>query len=287
MLRRMWVAAAVAAGLGFGGTASAGEEAVQLGRFKPTAGGFAGAVQSAAATDEANRPAGDIELVHGGHRGYYGGYRGYYGGYRGFYGGYHGFYGYPRYGYGFYGFPGYGLGFSYYSPRFAISIGGFPSFYGYGGYGYPRYYSSYYYGYSAPYYASSVVAYPSVSYVYPASYSTTIYPTVGTTVAAPTTSVTTTTSQSQSTTTTYPGTTIVPATTTVTPQTVPAPMPSGTSSYRYDGGPTAPVPLPAPDQPGTTIPPQKIDPVGGSTALPISRPAAKPAYKYPAYGEKK
>jgi hypothetical protein len=69
------------------------------------------------------------------------------------------------------------------------------------------------------------------------------------------------------------------------PQAIPAPTPSGT--FRYDGGPTTPVPMPTADPPGAT-PPKKADAPGDQPAavIPISLPGKKP-FKYPAYGDKR
>jgi hypothetical protein len=62
-----------------------------------------------------------------------------------------------------------------------------------------------------------------------------------------------------------------------------ATTPNGT--FRYDGGPSAPVPMPTPD---ATPAPKTIEPAQEQpTSIPISLPARKPAYKYPAYGDKK
>ncbi len=288
MFRRILASAALAAGFALGGSAAAGDDTVQLGRYKPAPGGFAGAVKSAADDEAAKDTAGDTELVHGrryGGWGYYGGHRGYYRGFSsfsigfstGYWPGYYGWGGYgwgwPRYGYGW-GWPGYGFGYAgYYRPGFAISIYSAPRVY------YPAYY------------ASSVVSYPVYSYGY--SY----YPgdlcLTGGTVAstyAPSVSLGATTASGP---TTVPtpmpgnGTTTaqrLPPPTPVgqrVPQTLPAPTPSGT--FQYDGGPATPVPMPAAD------PPKTIEPAGDQPAasVSISLPARKPAHKYPAYGDKK
>jgi len=171
----------------------------------------------------------DTELVrgfHGGgyHGGWHGGYRGYggyYGGYRGYYGGYRGYYGGYGYGRGYYG--GYGYG-GYYRPYY----GGY-----YGGY-YP--YSSVYYQpyYSTPYYSSYY--YPCIGQnaatvtLAQANYSAPQY-------AAP---------QSYSTQQQNYG---------PVPYSEAVPSPGGNSTYPYNGGPSSPIPLPAPNpvQPGQKI----------------------------------
>ena len=72
MFRRLLTAAAVAAGFGLGSVAAAADDTVRLGRFQPAAGGFAGAVKSAAAAEPTDDAANDTELVR--HRGgFYGG----------------------------------------------------------------------------------------------------------------------------------------------------------------------------------------------------------------------
>jgi hypothetical protein len=291
MFRRILASAALAAGFALGGSAAAGGDTVQLGRYKPVPGGVAGAVKSAADDEAAKDTAGDTELVHGyrgGYRGHYhGGYYGYRGGYYGHYRGYSSFaigigLGWPGYYGGFgYGWGGYGWGW----PRYSIGIGlGWP-WYGYG-------YSSYYWpGYAVSVYSAPRVYYPAYSYGY--SY----YPgdlcLTGGTVAstyAPSVSLGATTASGP---TTVP--TAMPGNGTTTaqrlppptpvgqrvPQALPAPTPSGT--FQYDGGPATPVPMPATD------PPKTIEPAGDQPAasVSISLPARKPAHKYPAYGDKK
>jgi hypothetical protein len=174
---------------------------------------------------------------YGGGRGYYGGGygRGYYGG--GLYGGY-GFRG------GFYGGYGFRVGF-------------------YGGYGYwPRYYGGYGYGYSYPgYYYPSYYATP-VYYAAPAAYYS---PCGGTMVAS-----------------TYnlpgrgPMTTGEPP---LAPRTIQPPYrgdePPPKQSYQYNGGPTAPVPMPLAE------PPAK----GATAEGRIVKLSAAKKLAYPAYGE--
>jgi hypothetical protein len=61
--------------------------------------------------------------------------------------------------------------------------------------------------------------------------------------------------------------------------------PTPNNTFRYDGGPSAPVPMPMPD---TSPAPKTIEPAQEQpTSVPISLPARKPAYKYPAYGDRK
>jgi hypothetical protein len=294
MLRRIWSAAAVAAGVALGGSAVAGDT-VRLGRFQPGQGGFSGAVKTAADTETAKGDTGDTVLTHGHHGGY--GYRGgYYGGYRGgYYGGYRGFSSFsigfgigsgywPRY----YGGYGYGLGY----PRYGYGLGGYgfgyPRYgYGLGGYGYGLGYSSFYRpGFSISVYSSPRLYYPSYSYGYSSYYPSYWCPIDGVT-QTPTT-VLGNVVQAQS----------IPAPTPLasngTAQQLPPPTPVGQrvpvtpaagGTFQYDGGPTAPVPLPAPD---ASPAPKTIEPAQEQpTSVPISLPLRKPAHKYPAYGDKK
>jgi len=227
----------------------------------------------------------DTELVrgyHGGyHGGWHGGYRGgYYGGYRGYYGGYRGYYGGYGYARGYYG--GYGRGY----------YGG----YGYGGYGgyYP--YSSVYY---QPYYTT------------PYYYNSYYYPCVGQTAATVTLAQTNNYSAPQYAAPQNYGTqqNYGP-----TPYSEPVPLPGGNSTFPYNGGPSAPIPMPAPNNP--VQPGQKIgDPSNNRGIIPLDgklvslpnettggftpvtapsrtvvtpqtrTPAATPRVTYPAYGE--
>lgn len=301
MLRGIWSAAALTAGVALGGSAAAGDDAVKLGRFQPSAGGFAGAVKSAADVEAARDANDDTELVHGWHKhrrygyGYGGyGYRGGYGGYgygwpghsrgyssfsiglsTGYYGGYGYGWGYPRYGYGW---GGYGYGW----PRYG---------YGWGGYGLG--YSSYYRpGLSISVYSAPRVYYPTYSYGYSSLDPWCDWYTIGglaSTVRTPATLLGSVTG-SQSIPAPMPsaanGTAQLLPPPTPLGQRVPdatAPAPNGT--FRYDGGPAAPVPMPVPD---ATPAPKTIEPAQEPPmSLPISLPARKPAYKYPAYGDKK
>lgn len=173
----------------------------------------------------------------------YRGYGGYYGGYRGGYG-----YGWGGYRGGYYGgYRGY-YGGGYY--------GGFGGYYRPAYYYAPRYYPSYYGGYYGGYYpAYSSFYYSSPSFGFSIGIG-------GSTVAA--------------------SAPVVPLGG-IVPNPMTAPTVPGDGTFRYDGGPAAPVPLPKAD-------PQPIPPAGTLTPadLPISlRPkAANSPYKYKAYGEK-
>jgi hypothetical protein len=203
----------------------------------------------------------DTELV--GHHGHYGGYHGHYGGYRGgYYGGYRGYYtGYRGY-YGGWGYPAYYRG-GYYGgfgyPRFSI---GFSTYYAP-----PVYYAPTYYGYSSYYYGGflPISGGPSVS--------------VALSLGG------------------KAGPDAVP---TYRPAATPAPAePAAPGTFRYDGGPAAPVPMPAPDaapapQPmpppaAEPIKPLDVQPKGSALNVSLrGRPTgpAKPVNRYPAYGEK-
>jgi len=226
----------------------------------------------------------DTELVRGYHGGggYRGGYHGgYHGGYRGgYYGGYRGGY------YG--GYRGYYGGY-----------GGYRGYYG--GYGYGRpYYGGYYNSY-----------YPSVyyqPYYYSPAYYSSYYPCIGESApivtlaqnaySAPQGHV----SQNQS--------NYAPA-----PYSEAVPLPGGNSTFPYDGGPSSPIPLPAPNpiQPGQKVgdPNRGIIPfdgklvslpnetTGGFTPVtaptrtivtpqsrtPATTTTTTPRVSYPAYGE--
>jgi hypothetical protein len=193
-----------------------------------------------------------------------GGFRGGYGGFRGGYGGFRGGYGGFRGGYGF-GYGGYrygGYGFGY---------GGYTGYYG----GYYGGYRPYYHHHFRPYYWR--ISYSPTVYYYAYAVDDVVVPSTG--YVAPLT-------QTQ----------VLPV-----PAVAPAP-PNGNLTYPYDGGPTAPVPLPAPTNadPGTpqlpTVPltgkivslPRQT--TSGSTQymtqlVSTTTQAAVPAYAYPAYGE--
>jgi len=177
---------------------------------------------------------------------YRGGYRGYgYGGYRGYgYGGYYGHRGYYGGGYGYGGYRpywgGYYGGYRHFRPYYAGYWGG-----GWGGGYYQPYYSSYYYGCAdegngtAVILGSSGYQSPPVQYVAP--------PQPG-----------------------YPN---------YLPGTMPPANGSEPPNYRYDGGPS--VPLPMPEATPTKILPRPSVPREG---LLVSTPAPAPS-GYAAYGE--
>ncbi len=63
------------------------------------------------------------------------------------------------------------------------------------------------------------------------------------------------------------------------------PTPYTTPSFRYDGGPANPVPMPVPDRNAQPVPqPQAVPATDVQVSLPA--PAVKPALRYPAYGDK-
>jgi hypothetical protein len=231
----------------------------------------------------------DTELVRGFHGGYHGGYGHYHGGYRGgYYGGYYG--GYRGYYGGYYG-RGYGYG-GYYRPY-------------YGGY-YGGYYRPYYGGYYGSYYPYSSVYYQP----YYTSYYSGYYPCVGQTAATVTLAQANYSAPQQ-----Y-----------AAPQNYgtqqnyysePLTAPGANSTFPYNGGPSSPIPMPAPNnpvQPGQKIgdPNRGIIPLDGKLVslpnettggfTPVTAPArnivtpqtrtpatttttAAPRVVYPAYGE--
>jgi hypothetical protein len=216
--------------------------------FTMTLGGTGTAAQAAA--DD------DTELTHGYRRGY-GGYRGGWGG--GYYGGgYRG--GYYGGGYG----RGWGGGYGGYRPYYASYNRGYYGG-GWGGYygGHRSYYSSYY-------------AYRSYPVVYGGYYDPFCYSGYyggyygingdGDDLSAPAMLL---------------GSSAPKNPVAARPTAPDAPATPGT--FRYDGGPANPVPLPKPDANPTGR--GKADP---ATGLPVSLQKAKPAspYSYKAYGEK-
>jgi len=206
MRARYWLAAAFVA---VGCSAMAGDDVVQLGRFQPPAGGFAGVVQTAAAKETNDDDGEDTVLTHGRYRrGYsYGGFRGGYGygyGYRS------SFSYYPRYSYGYYS-----RGYSFYRP----------------------YYASYYRPYYGSYYGSGYGSYAVATYqptYYVSSWPTATYAVASSSYA---------TAQSPSPTVVNNYYYSTPA-----PNTTPRPMiPPSDTAPKYDGGPANPVPQPMAD----------------------------------------
>jgi hypothetical protein len=185
---------------------------------------------------------------YGGYRGgYYGGYRGgYYGGYRGYYGGYRGYYG---------GYRGYYPYYTGYYPYYG-GYGGYGG-YGYDGLGYGGY-GGYYgcnnslgvgvvsqYAYSQPY-LSSVTPYGSAPVINNYGYNGYNNGYNGNLPVMP-------------------------------------PVQSGDGTYPYNGGPTAPVPIPQ-----EQVNPAKTAPAAPPTTLRlVSTPSQQQQspYSYPAYGE--
>ena len=161
--------------------------------------------------------------------------------------GYRGGYGGSRGGYGYRG----GSGGGYYS-----------GYRGYGG-GYGGYYGGGYGGYYRPAYYYPTYSYPTYYSTYPSCYGGGIYLGIGGGSGVPTVALGSGLS--------------VPV-----GQPMPQPIVPGDGTFRYDGGPVNPVPLPR-------IEPQAIPPANPSSApfdLPVSlKPKAEP-FKYKAYGEK-
>jgi len=182
---------------------------------------------------------------------------------------------------------GYGGGYRGYG------YGGFyrPSYYGWGGYGYYRpYVSSYYYApyygyYPRPYYYAPPVYYysaPVVSYSAPVYYSTpyVYYPING---GADTLARNALLNTSPSAYANKP----LPQVT-VPRQGASPPPAAGEGTFKYDGGPANPVPMPQTESQTnpkpTTIPAQPTVPLEGRAVSLPARPAKK--LTYAAYGEK-
>jgi hypothetical protein len=194
----------------------------------------------------------------GGFRGGYGGFRGgYYGGFRGgYYGGFRGGY-YGGFGRGYYG--GYGGYYPYYSGYYYPYYSSYYPYYGgygYGGYGGLGYgYGSYY---GSPYYNTWV---GNSQYAYAQPYLSSVTP-YGTAPVINNYGYNG-----------YNGN--LP------------PMPqvqSGDGTYPYNGGPTAPVPIPQ-----NQVNPAKTAPAAPTTLRLVSTPGQQQQqqspYSYPAYGE--
>jgi len=234
----------------------------------------------------------------GGYRGYYGGgYRGYYGGgYRGYYGGgYRGYYG-GGYGGGYRGY--YGGGYGGYGHH--GHYGHYPRYYGsyypryYGGY-YPSYYGGYYPSYYGGYYPSYYGSGFTFSFSTPIVYSTPSYyldssvPLSITTIPQVEGRVIESRVIESSPTTTNP----LPPSSTVPPA---ATMPPADSSapesrtepgtYRYDGGPKDPVPMPRIEEPTPTSYDMVIRPARLVSLPEVATPASKSGkWVLPAFGE--
>lgn len=255
MTRHLTKAAlAVGAALALGGATRAAERDTLS-----TAGGSGTTMTLGGKGTAAQAATEDTELA----RGYHGHYGARYGGYGYGYGGYRGgYYGsFYRGGYGYYG--GYS---SFYRPYYGGYYGSFyrPAYYA------PRFYYSSYYSYpsyySAPVYSS-----------YYDGCNTGFGFSIGiggnaVTVGAPAVNLGTPSLRPA-----------VPEQMPAQPMTPPA-APGGDGTFRYDGGPANPVPVPKAD-------PQPMAPPGNTAAptdLPVSlkpKPAGSP-YKYKAYGEK-
>lgn len=188
---------------------------------------------------------------HGGYGGVRGGFAvGFRGGvYGGFRGGYYG------------GFRGYN---SFYRPFVSVGFNrGYYGGYGYGGYGYGY---SYYPTYYAPSYYAAPLYYSQPCYTYPISG----YGTGGALTYQPMIVNPAQQQQQQQ-----------------LPQPYSMPMKPSDGTYPYDGGPTAPVPLPKETvpayQPGSKIVPASD---GRLVSLPNGQPKATTGgFAYPAYGE--
>jgi len=250
------------------GSAVAGDDTMRLDMKKPAGftltGGAGGMGQfthdaRAKATDD------DLEDVHyrygGGYsRGYYGGGyygRGYYGGYGGYGGGYYGRGYYGGYGGGYYGGGYYGGGY-------------YPSYYSY----YRPYYRPYYYGSYYPSYSYPSYSYPSY-YAAPVAY---YYPCGGVSVAAANDTLQ------------MPRRAQPMPRADEPPPRKSQPMdqaypydgpPARTPSYRYNGDPMAPVPMPPADTNPSRNPSKGESPEGRVVSL--TSPAKK--LSYPAYGD--
>jgi len=268
------VAVAVGAVLAFSGYAGAQDRTVRLAGTASMAGGSSaadtmtlggkGTIESALNEDtELTRYYG------GGYRGgFAGGYRGgyayrggygYRGGYAyrgGYYGGYRGgYYG----GYRGYGYRGWGYGYRpYYGLGLGYGLGYLSRGYGYGGYGYG---GGYYSSYSYPYYYSS--GYCGISATQE-DLNTQAMPLNATASGVPIIRM--------------PSTQAQPA------------APTGDGTFRYDGGPSAPVPQPLTEP--TPVAPQPVPPPIPASddirvALQKDKPkAVKTAYTFKAFGEK-
>jgi len=247
MVTRKWLALTLGAGLLAGANRADAGDVIRLGG---SAGPVANTQSLALRGDDA-----DTQLVyrgggHGGHGGHYGG--GHYGGGR--YGGHYAHYGH----YGNYG---------HYGARYSYGYGYRPYYYG-------AYYRPYYSSYYQPYYYPSYTYYPSYYYtpsyyVYPSYYA----PCAETTIAA------------------APTVTLRAATGTYSPPTYVAPRPAtspgfmppaGDGTYRYDGGPVLPMPLPSESPAAPTVDPKR--PTVPRDGLFVSIPST-PKVSYPAYGE--
>jgi hypothetical protein len=201
------------------------------------------------------------------------------------------------------GYGGYGRGYGGYGRGFSVNFYGGRGYYGGGGWGHRGYggYGLGYYGghygrsFYRPYYASYY--YPSYNYYQPYYYSSySYYPCAGDTVIAPTYAV------QQNYQYSAPQSQLLPAPQQQQQQqqyVPPMPPASNPGQYQYDGGPNAPVPMPAQDvnptrRPGGIIPldgrlvsmPSAIS--GGTSQVGIpqrSTTKAVPRVNYPAYGE--
>jgi len=273
----MWKPAAIALGAVLvAGTLARADETVRLGGG-PNPTGVGGGVITLGGTGNVAdaAAAGDVELTrypyygHYGHGGYgyghyghygYGGYHhAYYGGYRPYYGGGYGYGGGYRGGY--YG----GYARSYYGGGYYGGGGYVQPYYG-GGYVQPYYGGGYYGGgYVQPYYGGYSGGYC----YYGGDAADRDAPAInlgGAPVAQPQGPVT-----------------VGPAAQIGQPRPVAVQNPQAPGTFNYDGGPAAPVPVPAVD------PNAAPRPAPGSDDLPIALPGkpepAKP-YTYKAYGQK-
>ncbi len=240
-----WKPAAVALGavLALNGFAPAQEKVIPLGGAK--AGGFlAGSTMTLGGTGTVDAAAKDADDTELAHRG---GYRGgYYGGYRG---GYRGGFGFPYYGGGFGGYRG-GFGGYYggYRPYYGGGFGGFRPYYGGFGYSvgfasYPVYYGSSYYGGYGGGFCG--ISGTEVDVNTPAvALSLAARPAIGATVIPPV---------------------------------------SGTTSYRYNGGPAAPLPQPV-AEPG--VAPVRPQPPTDDLNVAFKGKVETKKLGYKAYGEK-
>lgn len=253
MTRGIWLAA-IAAALAVG-PAIAGDDAIPLGRYKPTTGGFSGGVPQSptlntaqpAPTDE------DTELVHW-RRGFYGGY-GWRGGWGGGWGGNAWAWnaGWRGNAWGWnrgWGAPAWGWNGGWGAPAWGWNGGwGRPAW----GYGYASFYRP---GFAVSFYSAPQVFYPTYYGFFPVSGGN-----------APTVNLNQTWNQ---------------------PREVLPPNPR-TDTFQYDGGPSRPIPAPQPVPDRGNPAPPRIEPAtDGTLSIKYARPATttKSAYKFPAYGDK-
>jgi hypothetical protein len=264
MVIRRWLALMLGAGLLASAERASASDVVRLG-------GSAGPALADTHTLASNGDDADTQFIY--HRGGYGGgYRGGYGGYSGYRGGYGGYSG-ARFSVNI----GYGGYRSYYRPYYH------GSYYSYYRPYYRPYYSSYYSGYYAPSYSSYYPSYYSPSYYSPSYYYPSYYSPCASEVVVSAPVVTL-----RAATGTYAPSYVPPtySPTPVTPRAMPpvdGAIEGPDGSYRYDGGPSAPMPLPLETPAAPTVDPKR--PMVPRDGRFVSLPSPTPRVAYPAYGE--